>query len=171
MESNPVNRILTLIREKDLALRKLKRQYKTQSSSGYNFNAQIISMQIKQLEEEIARLKEEKDNYKRVTLKDLLPEDEVVRNNVHKQLVAISLAADYLLQEAEDFREILANLGILSADIDDEVKEVVKMANKTASRMVGTKAKQLENVLLENQELLQSLHEVTMDYINKTLEL
>lgn len=171
MESNPVNRILTLIREKDLTLRKLKRQYKTQSSSGYNFNASIISMQIKQLEGEIAKLKEEKDNYKRVTLKDLLPEDEVVRNNVHKQLVAISLAADYLLQEAEDFREILANLGILSADIDDEVKEVVKMANKTASRMVGTKAKQLENVLLENHELLQSLHEVTMDYINKTLEL
>lgn len=171
MESNPVNRILTLIREKDLTLRKLKRQYKTQSSNGYNFNARIISMQIKQLEDEIAKLKEEKDNYKRVTLKDLLPEDEVVRNNVHKQLVAISLAADYLLQEAEDFREILANLGILSADIDDEVKEVVKMANKTASRMVGTKAKQLESVLLENQELLQSLHEVTMDYINKTLEL
>lgn len=168
---NPVNQILTQIREKDLILRKLKRKWRDQQAAGHWLHASMTQSHINQIEKEIAALKEEKDNYKRVTLKELLPKDEIVRNNVHKALVEISLAADYLLQTAEDFRELLAKLGIQSSDIDEEVKQVVKMANKTASRMVGTPAKQLESVLLDNQELLQSLHQVTLDYINKTLEL
>lgn len=168
---NPVNQILDEIREKDLKLRRLRERYKNYLRANRYLEASMANNDIQRLEQEIKALKEEKENYKKVTLKDLLPRDEVVRNNVHKALVEISLAADYLLQAAEDFREILAKLDIQSADIDDEVRQVVKLAQKTASRMVGTPAKQLESVLLNNEELLQSLHQVTLDYINKTLEL
>lgn len=167
---NPVNEIIDQIREKDLQLRGLRRKLKGTSPADW-IRYSSLSLKIAELEREIAKLKEERDNYKRVTLKDLLPRDAVVRNDVHKKLVAISLAADYLLQESEDFRETLDKLGIRSSDIDDEVKHLCTLAQKTASRMIGTKAVQLEQVLLDNEELLKSLHKTTLDYIDKTLEL
>lgn len=172
---NPVNKIIDLIREKELTLRKLKRTIREQEKHNkHNLNwvhYHQAKLRAIKLEEDIAKLKEEKNNYKRVTLKELLPKDEIVRHNIHKQLVAISLAADYLLHESLTFKETLDKLGIRSSDIDDEVKHLCNLAQKTASRMVGTKAVQLEQVLIDNEELLNSLHDKTLDYINKTLEL
>lgn len=128
-----------------------------------------VRSDLGKLEDRRKYLQEEYDKYQRSTLGQLIPREELVRNDVYKKLVEISLAADYQLQTIEDFRDTLNKLGVESSDIFNEVRECATLCQKTASRLL--EAQGLSKVLLENEDLLHSLHEVTLNYINKTLEL
>lgn len=106
----------------------------------------------------------------RSTLGQILPDDPAVRDKVCKKVVAISLAADFLIDTVEEFKASLDEYGVDSPDITHEVNRVVELAQKTASRLLQLKSHALDTVLLDNQDLIEKLTEETMLYIDKTMK-
>lgn len=126
---------------------------------------------IKQELEDIKRREEERLYNERVTLRDLLPKDEVVRNDIHKKLVKVSLASDFLYDVVFDLTSTLNQLGILVDSLSEEAKTVCKAANALASKLITDKAPQLSEVLLDDEPMVDALHKVLDKYVDTTLEL
>lgn len=126
---------------------------------------------IKQELLEIDRREEERKYQEKKTLRDLLPKDEVERNNIHKKLVKVSLASDFLYDCLFDLETKLDKLGILVNSFSDETKAVVHASNQLASKLITDKAPKLSEVLLDDEPMLDKLHEIIDKYIDSTLEL
>lgn len=126
---------------------------------------------IKQELLEIDRREEERKYQEKKTLRDLLPKDEVERNNIHKMLVKVSLASDFLYDCLWDLEKALDKLGILVNSFSDETRSVVKASNELASKLITDKAPKLGDVLIDDEPMLDQLHNILNKYIDSTLEL
>lgn len=126
---------------------------------------------IKHELEEIQKREEERLYNEKVTLRELLPKDEVVRNDIHKKLVKVSLASDFLYDCMFDLTSTLNQLGILVDSLSEEAKSVCKAANALASKLITDKAPQLSEVLLDDEPMVDALHKILDKYIDTTLEL
>lgn len=160
---------------------KLLRQYeelKKKQSELFRQQKMLQAMQmqpkidaIKHELEEIDRREQERLYNEKVTLKDLLPKDEVVRNDIHKKLVKVSLASDFLYDCMFDLQSTLAKLDILVDSLSEEARAVCRAANNLASKLITDKAPQLSEVLLDDEPMVDKLHEVLNKYVDTTLEL
>lgn len=130
-----------------------------------------LDKKIQELDEKMLAYKNELKAYDKVTLQSIMPKEGPVHDQIIRQLMEISLASDYLMQTIEDFRDILSKLDIESADIFKEVKELSTRSNKMASRLLTDKSQHLSNLLLEDDELLHSLSELTKSYIKSKTNL
>lgn len=136
---------------------------------GMQLNPKINA--IKQQLEEIQKREEDRYYSQKLTLKDLLPKDEVVRNDIHKKLVKVSLASDFLYDCMFDLTSTLNGLGILVDSLSEEAKAVCKSANALASKLITDKAPQLSEVLLDDEPMVDALHKILDKYVDTTLEL
>lgn len=160
---------------------KLLRQYeelKKKQSELFRQQKMLQAMQlqpkidaIKHELEEIDRREQERLYNEKVTLKDLLPKDEVIRNDIHKKLVKVSLASDFLYDCLFDLQSKLSELGILVDSLSEEAKALCRAANNLASKLITDKAPQLSEVLLDDEPMVDKLHEVLDRYVDTTLEL
>lgn len=126
---------------------------------------------IKQELLEIDRREEERKYQEIKTLRDLLPRDEVERNNIHKLLVKVSLASDFLYDCLLDLEKQLDKLGILVNSFSDETRSVVSASNALASKLITDRAPKLSEVLLDDMPMIESLHDILNSYVDKTLKL
>lgn len=142
---------------------------KGQMLQAFKLNPQIEAYK-KELEDYVKREEERKYNEK-VTLKELLPKDQVERHNIHKLLVKVSLASDYLYDCMAELQHKLNAMGILVDSLSDETKDVCKRANGLASKLLVDKAPQLGKVLLDDEPMIDKLHTIVDQYIDSTLAL
>lgn len=126
---------------------------------------------IKQELLEIDRREEERKYQEKKTLRELLPKDEVERNNIHKKLVKVSLASDFLYDCLFDLETKLDKLGILVNSFSDETKAVVHASNQLASKLITDKAPKLSEVLLDDEPMVDQLHAIIDKYIEQTLQI
>lgn len=126
---------------------------------------------IKQELLEIDRREEERKYQEIKTLRDLLPRDEVERHNIHKLLVKVSLASDFLYDCLFDLEKQLDKLGILVNSFSDETRSVVSASNALASKLITDRAPKLSEVLLDDMPMIESLHDILNSYVDKTLKL
>lgn len=160
---------------------KLLRQFeelKKKQSDLFRQNKMLQAMQmepkINAIKQELLEMqKREEDRYysEKKTLRDLLPQDEVERNNIHKKLVKVSLASDYLYDCLFDLQCSLDKLGILVDSFSEETKSVVRASNALASKLITEKAPKLGDVLLDDEPMVDQLHAIMDKYIDSTLEL
>lgn len=160
---------------------KLLRQFeelKKKQSDLFRQNKMLQAMQmepkINAIKQELLEIqKREEDRYysEKKTLRDLLPQDEVERNNIHKKLVKVSLASDYLYDCLFDLQCSLDKLGILVDSFSEETKSVVRASNALASKLITEKAPKLGDVLLDDEPMVDQLHAIMDKYIDSTLEL
>lgn len=118
---------------------------------------------------EIDRREEERKYNEKVALRDLLPKDEVERNNIHKKLVKISLAADFLYDCLFDLECALNKMGILVNSLSDETNACCQSANTLASKLIIDKAPKLASVVLDDEPMVDQLHAIIDKYIEQTL--
>lgn len=148
-----------------------EKQLKKAEEYGNYFDYLRIQSVINKISVEVEELRLELKAYDRITLQSLMPKEGPVHDQIIRQLIEISLASDYLMQTIEDFRSILSKLDIESADIFKEVKELSTRSNKVASRLLTDKSEYLSNLLLEDEELLHSISELTQNYIKSKTNL
>lgn len=157
-------------------LRKQLQELENQKNALFCRRAYVQGMnlipRIQQLKSQIRdiELQEEKRKYEeKVTLRDLLPEDEVERASIHKMLVKVSLASDFLYEVLFELTSKLDSYGILVNSLEEETKIVCSGANNLASKLLNEKAPMLKTVLLDNEPMLDSMNKILNDYVDKTL--
>lgn len=160
---------------------KLLKQFeelKKKQSELFGQNQMVQAMQLqpkinKIKAELLAIQKTEEDRYysEKKTLRELLPKDEIERNNIHKMLVKVSLASDYLYDCMFELKDRLNSMGILVDSLSEESNAVCKAANALASKLITDKAPKLSEVLLDDEPLIDGLHAVMDKYIEKSLKL
>lgn len=140
---------------------------KGQMLQAFKLNPQIEAYK-KELEDYVKR-EEERKYQEKVTLRELLPKDQVERNNIHKLLVKVSLASDYLYDCMSELEHKLSDMGILVDSLSNETNDVCKRANGLASKLLVDKAPKLGEVLLEDEPMIDKLHQIIDTYIDSTL--
>lgn len=151
----------------------LKQKQSQYIQQGKMVQAMQLGPKIQDIKNQLLEIqKREEDRYynQKLTLRDLLPEDEVERNNIHKMLVKVSLASDFLYDCLFDLEKKLGSMGIEVNSLSEETQQLCKASNALASKLLTDKAPQLGEVLLEDDSMLSQLHDIMNQYVNSTLE-
>lgn len=152
----------------------LKQKQNQYFQQGKMVQALQLGSKIKDIKNQLLEIqKREEDRYynQKLTLRDLLPKDEVERNNIHKMLVKVSLASDFLYDCLFDLKKKLSSMGIEVNSLSDEAQQLCKASNDLASKLLTDKAPQLGEVLLEDEPMLSKLHGIMDQYVKSTLEI
>lgn len=158
---------------------KLLKQYEELKAKQDNYlhNGQIMQAmnmnpkisEVKRMLDDYMKREEDRKYQEKVTLRELLPQDKMERFKIHKLLVKVSLASDYLYDCMAELEHTLNKMGILVNSLSEESKDVCKRANGLASKLLVDKAPKLGEVLLDDEPMIDKLHEVVDRYIDSTL--
>lgn len=134
-------------------------------------NGELIkSMRIDQQIRDIEKGIKECEYYEFKPLGEILSRDDLARNKVYARLLEISLAADYLTDCAIDCRQILNKLGISDLRLLDDIEEIRKHANKLSAMPCRQEYAELYDLMMDNDELVDDMHDMTRKYINQKLK-
>lgn len=146
-------------------MRKLNKRY---ARANTHFEEANIRYDIQRCKTKIQELEDDL-KYGQTTLKELLPQDEMIKRDIHLSLVKVSLASDYLYDCLFSLQGKLDDIGLIAQPFYEEIKNVCNMANKLASKLIFDQAPKLKDVLLDDEPMVDKLHEIIDNYINKTL--
>lgn len=107
-----------------------------------------------------------------VTLKNLLDsQGEDAKSAVYKSLIKCSLAADFLNDCAEaaksELRKVGANDFVFHRDID----QLCQISKKVASLVIFDGQQVLTDMMVDNDEFIDSCHQAADKHLNETLKL
>lgn len=103
------------------------------------------------LRKEISEMYDEAMKTKTSTVFQVLADkDEMVKNDVYKSLLRISLLADACNEACEIAKEKLAEHGITAFSFQDKVKELARISQEIASVTLYAKRQTLEDFIVDN---------------------
>ena len=147
----------------NLEHQKKKIQNRLEKESNIIVRSNLI-FQIGKLDYKINEVKD-KIKYGEHTLKELMPKDEVIRRGIHISLIKVSLASDYLYDCLHELKCKMDAIGLISATFYKEIERVSEESNQLASKLIFDQAPVLQNILLEDDEMVDKIHNIINEYI------
>lgn len=123
---------------------------------------------INEIEKEIIDLKKRQS----VTVFDVLSDkDEMVKDEVYKSLLAISLMADACNEACEVAKSKLAEYGVTSFSFKQKVDELCALSQEIASITLASKNKMLEDFIVDNDTFVDMCMKHAHAHIKRKLKL
>lgn len=123
---------------------------------------------IDELEKEIIEMRKNQSATVFSVLKD---KDEMVKNEVYKSLLRISLMADACNEACEIAKERLSDVGITAFSFQDKVKELCRLSQEIASVAIRSKNELMIDFLTEDDEFLEKCMANADEYLKAKLKL
>lgn len=120
------------------------------------------------LEKEVIELRK---NHADTVFSVLSDKPEMIRDEVYKSLLRISLMADACNEACEMCREKLAKHGIVSFSFQDDVRKLCELSQKIASVTLRSKNKILEDFIVNNDTFVKMCIKHADAHIKRTLHL
>jgi hypothetical protein len=125
-------------------------------------------IKAKKLEQEIQEAKMRQP----VTLKSILDsQGEDVKNAVYKSLIKCSLAADFLNDCAEEAKSQINKINLKDFHFHQDIKELCALSQKVASLVIFDGQQVLTDMMVDNDEFIDSCHQAADKHLNETLKL
>lgn len=123
---------------------------------------------IDELEKEIIEMRK---NESATVFSVLQDKDEMIKHEVYKSLLRISLMADALNEAAEIARERLAEVGITSFNFQKKIEEVCRLSQEVASVTLRSKHKVMEDFITENDVFIEKCMANADEYLKAKMNL
>lgn len=123
---------------------------------------------IDELEKEIIEMRK---NEAATVFSVLKNKDEMIKNEVYKSLLRISLMADACNEACEIAKERLAAVGIASFAFQEKVNELCRVSQEIASVTIRSKNELMIDFLTENDDFLEKCMANADEYLKAKLDL
>lgn len=123
---------------------------------------------IDELEKEIIEMRKHQSATVFSVLKD---KDEMVKNEVYKSLLRISLMADVCNEACEIAKERLADIGITAFSFQEKVNELCRLSQEIASVTIKSKNELMIDFLTENKDFVDKCMANADEYLKSKLGL
>lgn len=132
------------------------------------FLLESIQEKIKNKEKEIQQAKE----YAPMRLLDFLNDKgEDVKNSVYKSLIKISLASDYVAKCAYDVKDLLKEIGVNDYSLKSDIEALRKVSDKIAAFVCVPNQQCLTDMLVDNDEFIDTCDEASDKHLKERLGL
>ena len=132
------------------------------------FLLESIQEKIKNKEKELQQAKE----YAPMRLLDFLNDKgEDVKNKVYKALIKISLASDYVAKCAYDAKDLLKEIGVNDYSLKSDIEALRKVSDKIAAFVCVPNQQCLTDMLVENDEFIDTCDEASDKHLKERLGL
>lgn len=159
--------------ENDRNLRRLERELRfmrEQRAQALRRNdyaaAMSISTRLKAKETEI-------EDYHRLydpqPLGDIISLAELDRHRINSKLIELHLAADYLADCGMDLKDELGKLGIADCEVYHIIEDIRERAQRFANIICTPEFRGLVEFMVNNDELINTLHRESQSYIDAKL--
>lgn len=132
------------------------------------FLLQSIQEKIKNKEKELQQAKD----YAPMRLLDFLNDKgEDVKNKVYKVLIKISLASDYVAKCAYDAKDLLKEIGVNDYSLKSDIEALRKVSDKIAAFVCVPDQQCLTDMLVDNDEFIETCDEASDKHLKERLGL
>lgn len=122
---------------------------------------------IKRLEEEIAAAKMREP----IKLSEALSKDDMVRDDIYRKLLKCSLAADFINDCSEEVKSALKKHGFTDFHFREDIDRICELSQKIASLVIIPKQTCLTDMIVNNDEFIETCHAAANKHLSETLML
>lgn len=145
-------------------LQRLRARQRELSLNGKLCTASAMEGDIRDLEAQIAALEPR-------PLREYIDRDTLRRLGLHRKIIELHLAADYLADCGADYASTLATLGLNDVALMPQVKEIQRLAQHLANHLCEINIPALGEFMTGNDDYINSLHGFSTAYINSKVAL
>lgn len=132
--------------------------------SGKLCTAQCMEANIRELEQAIEDMRPK-------PLREFIDKATLDRLGLHRKIIALHLAADFLNDCCYDYTDTLRKLGLEDSTLTPEVAEIKRLSGNLAARLCKLGIQALSDFMVYNDKYIDSLHGFTTAYINDKIQM
>lgn len=134
---------------------------------GQMIEGQKLFRQISTLQEEIKAL----DEYEPHRLSEMIDQETLKKHRIAEKIVAMHMASDFLADCSMDLREALGKVGLADCSLFPMVNDIFRKSQDFASFVCKAEFAGLRDFIVDNDEYIDAMHEVTDGYMGEHLTL
>lgn len=123
------------------------------------------------MEGDIRRLEDEIEARTPKPLREFIDKATLDRLGLHRKIIALHLAADFLNDCCYDYTDTLRKLGLEDSTLTPEVAEIKRLSGNLAARLCKMGIQALSDFMVNNDKYIDALHGFTTAYINSKVAL
>ena len=128
-------------------------------------------VQMRRLEEDLKQVRAEIaecERYEPKPIRELMTSEQIDQSNLIALMIEAHLAADFLTDCCYNIQDTIEGMGFHAVTVIPELKELLKMADKFASKLAG-RNDAFDDLLVSDETLIAALHKKTLGYIQQKL--